>query len=171
MILYEPDSKSNFLLDALKHVIKYKENYEVMEKREQELIDKRGENYIKYEEEKDKYDRYCMHLNRYKEQKFIFNLSNVIIAAIDNNLQFFSKDDLQELLIEADKTKLKTVKISSPYTLEKQQQKTVPRFLIIIGIILVIIIIVYVVVLLLTKQDEEVSNTIVMEGVEYSELA
>jgi hypothetical protein len=110
-VLCESDSKSNFLLDALKHVIKYKENYEVMENREQEIIDKRGENYIKYAEEKDKYDRYCMHLNRYKEQKFISNLSNIIIAAIDNNLKFFSKDDLQELLKETDKTELKTVKI------------------------------------------------------------
>ena len=67
--------------------------------------------------------------------------------------------------------KLKTVKISSPYTLEKQNQKTVPRFLIIVGIVLLIVIIIYVVILLLTKKDEEVSNTIVMEGVEYSELA
>ena len=111
VVLCESDSKSNFLLDALKHVIKYKENYEVMENREQEIIDKRGENYIKYAEEKDKYDRYCMHLNRYKEQKFITNMSNIIIAAVDNNLKFFSKDDLQELLKETDKTELKTVKI------------------------------------------------------------
>ena len=108
-VLYESDSKSNFLLVALKHVIKYKENYEVMENREQDLIDKKGENYIKYAEEKDKYDRYCMHLNRYKEQKFISNLSNIIIAAVDNNLKFFTKDDLQELLKETDKTELKTV--------------------------------------------------------------
>lgn len=67
--------------------------------------------------------------------------------------------------------KLKTVKISSPYTIEKQQQKQIPKFLIIGGIVLVVIIIIYVVVLLLTKDEEEVSNTIVMEGVEYNELA
>jgi len=110
-ILCKSDSKNNFLLDALNHVIKYKENYEVMENREQVIIDKRGENYNKYAEEKDKYDRYCMHLNRYKEQNFISNLSNVIMAAVDNNLKFFSKEDLQELLKETDKTELKTVKI------------------------------------------------------------
>ena len=67
--------------------------------------------------------------------------------------------------------KLKTVKISSPYTVEKQQQKQIPKFLIIGGIALVVIIIIYVVVLLLTNDEEEVSNTIVMEGVEYNELA
>ena len=67
--------------------------------------------------------------------------------------------------------KLKTVKISSPYTIEKQQQKQIPKFLIIGGIVLVVIIIIYVVVLLLIKDEEEVSNTIVMEGVEYNELA
>ena len=66
---------------------------------------------------------------------------------------------------------LKTVKISSPYTIEKQQQKTIPKFLIIGGIVLTVIIIIYVVVLLVTKDDEEVSNTIVMEGVNSHELA
>ena len=67
--------------------------------------------------------------------------------------------------------KLKTVKIASPYTIEKKQQKTIPRFLIIGGVILVVIIITYILVLLLTKEDEEISNTIVMEGVVTHELA
>lgn len=67
--------------------------------------------------------------------------------------------------------KLKTVKISSPYTVEKQQQKSVPKFLIIGGIVLLFVIIVYVVVLLVTKEDEEVSNTILMEGVDVHEFA
>ena len=67
--------------------------------------------------------------------------------------------------------KLKTVKIASPYTVEKQQQKTIPKFLIIGGIVLIAIIIIYVIVLLITKEDEEVSNTIVMEGVETYEFA
>ena len=67
--------------------------------------------------------------------------------------------------------KLKTVKISSPYTVEKKQQKTIPRFLIIGGILLFIVIAIYIVVLLLTKDDKEVSNTIVMEGVKTYELA
>lgn len=67
--------------------------------------------------------------------------------------------------------KLKTVKIASPYTVEKQQQKAIPKFLIIGGIILLVVIIVYVVVLLVTKDKGEVSNTIVMEGVNYHEFA
>ena len=67
--------------------------------------------------------------------------------------------------------KLKTVKIASPYTVEKSQQKNVPRFLIIGGAILLLIIVVYVIILLVTKKDDEVSNTIVMEGVEYHEFA
>ena len=67
--------------------------------------------------------------------------------------------------------KLKTVKIASPYTVEKQQQKSVPKFLIIGGVVLVAVIIIYVVVLLVTKEDEEKGGTIVMEGVDYHELA
>lgn len=67
--------------------------------------------------------------------------------------------------------KLKTVKIASPYTVEKQQQKTIPKFLIIGGIVLVFVIIAYVVVLLVTKEDEEKGGTIVMEGVDYHEFA
>ena len=66
---------------------------------------------------------------------------------------------------------LKTVKIASPYTIEKSQQKAIPRFLIIGGIVLLFVIIIYVVVLLITNKDDEVSNTIVMEGVETHELA
>ena len=56
--------------------------------------------------------------------------------------------------------KLKTVKIASPYTVEKQQYQ-VPRFLIIIGIILLIVIIIYVCVLFFTKDSGEITNTIV----------
>ena len=66
---------------------------------------------------------------------------------------------------------LKTVKIASPYTVEKQQQKTIPKFLIIGGIVLIAVIIIYVIVLLLTKEDDKVSNTIVMEGVDFNEFA
>ncbi|MBR6690581.1 MAG: helix-turn-helix domain-containing protein [Bacilli bacterium] len=67
--------------------------------------------------------------------------------------------------------KLKTVKIASPYTIEKQQQKQIPKFLIIGGILLLLVIIVYVVVLLATKEDDKISNTIVMEGVDINEFA
>ena len=67
--------------------------------------------------------------------------------------------------------KLKPVKIASPYTIEKAQQKSIPRFLIIGGIVLVFVIIVYVVVLLVTKEDEEKGGTIVMEGADTYEFA
>ena len=67
--------------------------------------------------------------------------------------------------------KLKTVKISSPYTVEKQQQKSIPKFLIIGGIVLLLLIVIYIIVLLLTNDDEEVSNTIAVGGIELHELA
>lgn len=67
--------------------------------------------------------------------------------------------------------KIKTVKIASPYTVEKQQ-KQVPRFLIILGIILLVVIIIYIGVLLFTKNNDEITNTIVFsEGGEINELA
>lgn len=67
---------------------------------------------------------------------------------------------------------LKTVKISSPYTVEKKQQTQVPKFLIILGIVIVIIILIYVAILAFIKDDDEVSNTIVSnEGVVTYELA
>ena len=67
--------------------------------------------------------------------------------------------------------KLKTVKIASPYTVEKKQEKAIPKFLIVGGIVMLLVIIIYIVVLLVTKKDDEVSNTIVMEGVETHEFA
>jgi len=84
-----------------------------------------------------------------------------------------SIEDIKKAEMEQKKKekKLKTVKISSPYTIEKQQQRTIPRFLIIGGIIIGIIIIIYIAILLFTKDDKEVSNTIVMEGVDAHELA
>ena len=84
-----------------------------------------------------------------------------------------SIDDIKKAEKEQRKKekKLKTVKIASPYTVEKQQQKTVPRFLIVGGIVLIFVIIIYVIVLLLVKKDDEVSNTIVMEGVDTHEFA
>ena len=67
--------------------------------------------------------------------------------------------------------KLKTVKIASPYTVEKQQ-KQVPRFLIIIGIFLLIVIIIYLIILLFTNKPEEITNTIVFsKGGDINELA
>ena len=67
--------------------------------------------------------------------------------------------------------KLKTVKIASPYTVEKQQQKQVPRFLIIGGIILIFVIIIYVIVLMLKPNEEEKGGTIALGGVDYHEFA
>ena len=66
--------------------------------------------------------------------------------------------------------KIKTVKIASPYTVEKQEHQ-VPRFLIIMGMVLLVVIVVYVVVLLLTKQNDEITNTIVNEGSVINEFA
>ena len=84
-----------------------------------------------------------------------------------------SIDDIKKAEKEQRKKekKLKTVKIASPYTVEKQQ-KQVPRFLIILGIIILIVIVVYVVVLLFTKEEKEISNTIVnSEGGVINEFA
>ena len=68
--------------------------------------------------------------------------------------------------------KLKTVKIASPYTVEKQEHQ-IPRFLVIIGIVLAVVIAVYVVVLLITKEkNSEITNTIVInEGSVINEFA
>ena len=63
--------------------------------------------------------------------------------------------------------KLKTVKIASPYTMEKSQEKEIPRFLIIIGVIVFAILISYIIILLLTKDNKEVSDTIVKESAVY----
>ena len=89
---------------------------------------------------------------------------------------FTSKISLDEIkqAEKEQKTKeknLKSVKISSPYTIEKSQQKSIPSFLIIGGLVLLIIIIIYVIILILTKENKEVSNTIAMEGVRLHELA
>lgn len=58
---------------------------------------------------------------------------------------------------------IKTVKIASPYTMEKSQEQEIPRFLIIGGVIVFIILIIYVIILFATKDTKEVSDTIVME--------
>ena len=66
--------------------------------------------------------------------------------------------------------KLKTVKIASPYTVEKQE-KQIPRFLIVMGIAFLVVIIIYILVLLITKQNSEITNTIVMKGCVIDEFA
>ena len=84
-----------------------------------------------------------------------------------------SIDDIKKAEKEQRKKdkKLKTVKIASPYTVEKQEHQ-VPRFLIIIGMILLVVIVVYIVVLIVTKQDDEITNTIVnSEGSVINEFA
>ena len=84
-----------------------------------------------------------------------------------------SIEDIKKAEIEQKKKEknLKTIKIASPYTVEKKQQKSIPRFLIVGTVVLIIVIIVYVMVLLFTKEDEEISNTIALERVEYHEFA
>ena len=59
---------------------------------------------------------------------------------------------------------LKTVKIASPYTMEKSQEQEIPRFLIIGGIIVLGILVAYIIILVATKDTKEVSDTIVMES-------
>ena len=84
-----------------------------------------------------------------------------------------SIDDIRKAEKEQKKKqkKLKTVKIASPYTVEKQEHQ-VPRFLIILGLIFLVVIVVYIVVLLVTKKDDEITNTIVQnEGGIINELA
>ena len=83
-----------------------------------------------------------------------------------------SIDDIRKAEKEQKKKnkKLKTVKIDSPYTVEKQE-KQVPRFLIILGIVILIVIVVYVIVLVLTNKPEEITNTIVKEGSVLNEFA
>ena len=84
-----------------------------------------------------------------------------------------SIDDIKKAEKEQKKKekKLKTVKISSPYTVEKKQQKTIPRFLIISGIIVFLIIIVYLIISILIKDSDTVSNTIASNGGNIYELA
>lgn len=94
----------------------------------------------------------------------------------DYLFDFTSKINLDDIKkAEKDKIKkdkkVKSVKIASPYTVMKNQQKTVPRFLIIGGIILFIVIVIYAIILLVTNKDKEETNTIMKEGIEINELA
>ena len=76
-----------------------------------------------------------------------------------------SIDDIKKAEREQRKKekKLKSVKISSPYTVFNNRQKQIPKFLIISGVVLLVIIIIYVIVLVVTKDDREISNSIVSE--------
>ena len=94
----------------------------------------------------------------------------------DYLFDFTSKINLDDIKkAEKDKIKkdkkVKSVKIATPYTVMKNQQKTVPRFLIIGGIILFIVIVIYAIILLVTNKDKEETNTIMKEGIEINELA
>ena len=110
-IIEESETQNNYLLKALYHVINYKENQKIEEEIEKEVIEQKGDNYIKNTELKDKYDKFCLHLNRYKGKMFIPNLSNTIMAAIENNIKIFSMDDLKNLLLKVEKTELTRLKI------------------------------------------------------------
>ena len=83
-----------------------------------------------------------------------------------------SIDDIRKAEKEQKKKnkKLKTVKIASPYTVEKQEHQ-VPRFLIILGFVILAVIVVYVIVLFFVKKDDEITNTIVREGSVINEFA
>ena len=104
------------------------------------------------------------------------NEEEIIEEFNDYLFDYTSKINLDDIKrAEKDKLKkdkkIKSVKISSPYTVMKNQQRTVPRFLIVGGIIIFIIIIVYVLVLLFSKDSKEVTNTIMTKGIEINELA
>ena len=121
----------------------------------------------------------------YYLKMFIKNYSKYLGLDYDEMIEEFNEylfdftskisiDDIKKAEKEQRKKqkKLKTVKISSPYTMEKQQQKSVPRFLIIAGIVIAVIIIAYFIITLVTRNDEEISNTIVdCEGVVINEFA
>ena len=107
----------------------------------------------------------------YNVFRFILSFLKRVMLKIQKIIIWWFLPYISVLFISQKEKKLKTVKIASPYTVEKQQQKSIPRFLIIGGIILVVVIIIYVVVLLLTKEDEEKGGTIIMEGVDYHEFA
>ena len=93
----------------------------------------------------------------------------------DYLFDFTSKINLDDIKkAEKDKLKkekkIKTVKISSPYTVMKNQQRAIPRFLILGGIIVLLVIIIYLCILLFTKDNKEVTNTIMMKECEINEL-
>jgi len=116
---------------------------------------------------------------------FIKNYSKYLGLDYDEMIEEFNEylfdftskisiDDIRKAEREQRKKekKLKTVKIASPYTVEKKQQKSIPRFLIIGGVVVSIIIIVYILILMIAKKGDEVSNTIVKsEGVVEYEFA
>ena len=52
-----------------------------------------------------------MHLNRYKDNMYFINLSNIIMGAIENNFKIFTNSDLEDLLKKVEKTELTKVKI------------------------------------------------------------
>ena len=101
----------NILLQALQYALNYEENIEKMEKFEQDLLKKKIENYKQNYDKKEKYDRYCLHLNKYKDKTYFLNLTNTIIAAIENNIEDFSSKDIEDLLRRSIKTGLTKVKI------------------------------------------------------------
>ena len=114
IIQLNPDNEvgnNNILLQAIQYVINYEENIENMEKFEKDLLEKKIDNYKQNLEKKEKYDRYCLHLNKYKDKTFFLNLSNTIIAAIENNIKDFTSKDLEDFLRRSVKTELTRVKI------------------------------------------------------------
>ena len=99
------------LMQALNYVINYEENMKNIEKFENDLLSKKIENYKQNLELKEKYDRYCMHLNKYKDKTYLLYLSNTIMAAIENNSNIFTTKNLEDILRRTEKTELTKVKI------------------------------------------------------------
>ena len=66
---------------------------------------------------------------------------------------------------------IKEVKISSPYTQEKSQEKQIPLFLVVAGILVLILILVYVFIAVFINKNDEVSNTIASKEIVVNEFA
>lgn len=117
-------------------------------------------------------------------KEFIKNYSKYLGLDYDEMVEEFNEylfdftskisiDDIKKAEKEQVKKnkKIKEVKITSPYTTDKLQEKKIPKLLIISIVILLIAIITYIIIFFVSKKDKEVTNTIGMRGVEINEFA
>ena len=105
------ENENNILMQSLKYIINYEENKTKIERLEWNLLYKNKENYDQNLELKEKYDKYCLHLRKYEDKTYFVNLTNTIMAAIENNSQLFSELDLKTLLEWTENTNLIKVKV------------------------------------------------------------
>ena len=105
------ENENNILMQSLKYIINYEENKTKIERLEWNLLYKNKENYDQNLELKEKYDKYCLHLRKFEDKTYFVNLTNTIMAAIENNSQLFSELDLKTLLEWTENTNLIKVKV------------------------------------------------------------